>query len=149
MEFFRMLVKAIGDMFTAENDPIARLPVEISEIIFRQLDPQSLLNAARVSKKWRAVCSGDSKLRDTAKCHLLKEKRQLLKIESPTGRRKILMRKPVHNTFKISFQRHAAAPVSFFYDGSSGVTHLGAMKSRERREYENSSMPKRITTRFR
>lgn len=139
-------MKAIGNSFTAENDLVARLPIEISEIIFRQLDPQSLLNAARVSKKWRDICSGDSELRYTAKHHLLKKKRQLLQIEPSRGK-KMLTRKSVvfTNARQISLQRHES--VSFFY-GSSGVTTFRRdMKSR--RKLENSSMPnKRITMRF-
>nr|CAD7443753.1 unnamed protein product [Timema bartmani] len=44
-------------------DILSRLPVEIAVIIFRLLDPGSLLSSALVNRKWLRVCRGDVVLR--------------------------------------------------------------------------------------
>ncbi|KAK0081256.1 hypothetical protein PV326_007778 [Microctonus aethiopoides] len=53
------------------------VPVEISEMILRHLDNGSLLNTAKVSRKWRNVCRSDPQLRRTAQNHLQEEQRRL------------------------------------------------------------------------
>uniref|UniRef100_A0A0C9RFV8 SconB_1 protein n=1 Tax=Fopius arisanus TaxID=64838 RepID=A0A0C9RFV8_9HYME len=74
MKLFGNLISLFG-LGKPNLDPIANLPVEVTHSIFRMLDPNSLLNAARVSKEWFYVCRGDSHLRATARRHLRKEKR--------------------------------------------------------------------------
>ncbi|XP_011306870.1 uncharacterized protein [Fopius arisanus] len=75
MKLFGNLISLFG-LGKPNLDPIANLPVEVTHSIFRMLDPNSLLNAARVSKEWFYVCRGDSHLRATARRHLRKEKRK-------------------------------------------------------------------------
>lgn len=77
MEFFAKLMSCIGASYRG-IDFIACLPVEIAETILLKLDPRSLLNAARVSTKWMAVCKGSPRLRRTARRHLRKEKKRNL-----------------------------------------------------------------------
>ena len=58
---------ATEELNSNKVDFIAKLPLEISQMILRQLDPESLLAAAQVSSKWLDVCRSDKYLRDTAK----------------------------------------------------------------------------------
>lgn len=76
MESFAKLMSTLG-VSHSEIDFVAALPVELAELILLKLDPRSLLNAARVSKKWTAVCIGSSRLRKTARHHLRKDKRRM------------------------------------------------------------------------
>lgn len=48
-------------------DFIGKLPIEVSHIILRQLDDDSLLCAAQVSRKWLEVCKADKVLRERAR----------------------------------------------------------------------------------
>lgn len=58
-------------------DFIARLPIEISQLILRKLNPESLLLAACVSKTWLEVCSSDNIVRKKARKAInWKKKRQ-------------------------------------------------------------------------
>ncbi|KAK0080125.1 hypothetical protein PV325_000404 [Microctonus aethiopoides] len=59
------------------------LPTELSQMVLRYLDGVSLLNAAKVSEKWRNVCRGDPRLRQTAQSHIRDERRAKLKREMP------------------------------------------------------------------
>lgn len=81
MESFAMLMSTIGAS-SVEHNLVETLPIEITEIIFRQLDPRSLLNVAQVSKKWMTLCRGNCKIRRTVRDHLQKERRQLLEIDA-------------------------------------------------------------------
>uniref|UniRef100_A0A6V7J673 F-box domain-containing protein n=1 Tax=Bracon brevicornis TaxID=1563983 RepID=A0A6V7J673_9HYME len=56
-------------------DLTEHLPYEIIVMIFRKLDPQSLINAALVSKRWLSICSSDTKLRATARLYMRSERR--------------------------------------------------------------------------
>lgn len=67
MEFFKCYLRAIGVLKPVKVDFIAELPLEISQLILRNLDPVSLLTAARISHKWLEVCKSDSYLRRTAR----------------------------------------------------------------------------------
>ncbi|KAK0165486.1 hypothetical protein PV328_003993 [Microctonus aethiopoides] len=59
------------------------LPIELSQMVLRHLDGLSLMNAAKVSQKWRNVCRGDPRLRQTAQSHIREERRVKLKREMP------------------------------------------------------------------
>jgi hypothetical protein len=50
-----------------KRDFISELPLEMSHLILRNLDPESLLRAAQVSRSWMKVCQSDPCLRNTAK----------------------------------------------------------------------------------
>lgn len=88
MEFFAKLMSWIG-VSNREIDFVARLPAEIAEMILLNLDPRSLLNAARVSTKWMAVCKGSPRLRRVARRHLRREKRRTLSRKVMRVRRKV------------------------------------------------------------
>lgn len=70
MEYFRSFLRVIGLLVDAKVDFISELPLEVSQMILRQLDPQSLLCAAQVSSKWLYVCRDDKSLRQTARHHM-------------------------------------------------------------------------------
>lgn len=76
MEQFAKFMGAIGSNITHKCNPFECLPVELTQMIFRTVDPHSLLNIARVSKQWHFVCRGDSRLKSTARRHLKTEKRR-------------------------------------------------------------------------
>lgn len=76
MEFFAKLMSVIGASRSG-IDFVASLPVEIAELILLKLDPRSVLNVARVSRKWMAVCKGSFRLRGVARRHLRKEERRM------------------------------------------------------------------------
>ncbi|KAK1128131.1 hypothetical protein K0M31_003616 [Melipona bicolor] len=50
-------------------DFISELPVEISQLILRKLDPTSLFYAVRVSSKWKKVLKSDKILVETVNDH--------------------------------------------------------------------------------
>ncbi|KAK1128126.1 hypothetical protein K0M31_003611 [Melipona bicolor] len=64
MEFFERYCEASQ---AVKVDFIAELPLEVSQMILRYLDPESLLSAAYVSRKWQEICKSDSCLRKTAR----------------------------------------------------------------------------------
>lgn len=70
MEYFRSFLRVIGLLEDEKVDFISELPLEVSLLILRQLDPQSLLCAAQVSSKWLYVCRADKSLRQTARHHV-------------------------------------------------------------------------------
>jgi hypothetical protein len=73
-----MAVEMVGDGVESSLesvDFISKLPLEISQFILRKLDPESLLTAPQISRKWLEVCSSDWYLRSTARDHL-KEKKE-------------------------------------------------------------------------
>lgn len=51
------------------------LPVEISSIILRMLDEESLVNAALVNRSWSRICRGDPVLRRRVRRKLRKNRR--------------------------------------------------------------------------
>lgn len=59
-------------------DIVAALPIEIAELILRKLDPRSLLNVARVSRKWLNLCKSSYRLRKNVRQHLRKQKRRMI-----------------------------------------------------------------------
>ncbi|XP_076164210.1 uncharacterized protein LOC143145074 isoform X1 [Ptiloglossa arizonensis] len=69
MEYFKSFLCAIGLLAPTKVDVISELPLEVSQLILRKLDPESLLCAAQVSRKWLGVCASDKKLRRTARRH--------------------------------------------------------------------------------
>ncbi|XP_011312065.1 uncharacterized protein [Fopius arisanus] len=115
MEFFGKLMRLIG-VCKPEFNPVVSLPVEITQNIFRMLDPRSLLNAAQVSRQWRDVCRGDHQLRATARRHIRREKRRAYGVVG----------KPRSKPFKITGPTTSAvpgikaAPVIFAF-GPSGI----------------------------
>ena len=48
-------------------DLISELPLEMSQLILRKLDPESLLRAAQVSRRWMIICQSDPCLKTTAR----------------------------------------------------------------------------------
>lgn len=70
MESFRSLLRVIGLPDPTKIDFISELPLEISQMILRKLDSQSLRCVEQVSKKWLAVCRSEKKLRSRAKGEL-------------------------------------------------------------------------------
>nr|CAD7204298.1 unnamed protein product [Timema douglasi] len=57
-------------------DIFSHLPLEITIIILRLLDPRSLLSAALVSRKWLQLCRSDAVLRSKVRRQLRKERRE-------------------------------------------------------------------------
>ncbi|KAK9303994.1 hypothetical protein QLX08_004493 [Tetragonisca angustula] len=78
MEFFRSLLRAVGLLEPSKVDFIGDLPPEVSQLILRKLDPESLLCAAQVSRKWMTVCRSDNVLRNTAKEHKRDIRRKMM-----------------------------------------------------------------------
>lgn len=78
MEFFRSLLRAIGLLEPTKVDFIGELPLEVSQLILRKLDPESLLCAAQVSRRWMTVCKSDNVLRNTAKEHQRNIRRKMM-----------------------------------------------------------------------
>lgn len=60
-------------------DFISKLPLEMSQLILRKLDPESLLRAAQVSHSWMNICRSDSCLKNTARQHKNAKKLELEK----------------------------------------------------------------------
>lgn len=73
MEFFSHLMSALG-IWNRGVDIIGDLPIEVAEIILQKLDSVSLMNAAKVSSKWMAICKGSSRLRKSARRFLRRKK---------------------------------------------------------------------------
>lgn len=69
MEFFRNFLCAIGVLESTKIDFIFELPLEVSQLILRHLDPESLLCAAQVSRRWLRICKSDKILQQTARHH--------------------------------------------------------------------------------
>ncbi|XP_076686895.1 uncharacterized protein LOC143378801 [Andrena cerasifolii] len=69
MEFFRSFLRVIGLLEPTKVDVISELPLEVSQLILRKLDPESLLCAAQVSRKWLDVCRSDQCLRRSARSY--------------------------------------------------------------------------------
>ncbi|KAK0083456.1 hypothetical protein PV325_008768 [Microctonus aethiopoides] len=148
MESFAMLMSTIGAS-SVEHNLIEMLPIEITEIIFRQLDPRSLLNVAQVSKKWMAVCRGNCKIRRTVRDHLQKERRQLLEIDAMEPKsKKIKMNKPSKvrpipnypSTFNLA---------SFSFRPSSGAAKREFTEPKGLGNRRSKSISQRIKTRLR
>ncbi|XP_063239635.1 uncharacterized protein LOC134540684 [Bacillus rossius redtenbacheri] len=57
-------------------DFISKLPVEIAQMILRQLDSKSLLAAALVSRRWLQLCRSDAVLRGRVRRQLRREQRE-------------------------------------------------------------------------
>lgn len=76
MEYFRSFLRTIGLLQPPKVDFISELPLEVSQLILRKLDPKSLLSVAQVSRRWLDTCCSDRTLRRTAKhCKQSLEKR--------------------------------------------------------------------------
>ena len=70
MEFFRSFLRVIGLLEPTKVDVISELPPEVSQLILRKLDSESLLCAAQVSRKWMNVCRSDKCLRRSARSYI-------------------------------------------------------------------------------
>lgn len=77
MESFSSLMRTFGSSLDG-IDFVASLPVEIAQIVLRNLDARSLIYASQVSRRWMAVCRSCPRLRKTAKSYLRKAKRNLV-----------------------------------------------------------------------
>ena len=88
MEFFKSFLQTIGIFEPTKVDFISELPLEVSQIILRNLDEESLLCAARVSRKWLQICKLDKILKQTARLHKRQIRRkmreQILGRDSPS-----------------------------------------------------------------
>lgn len=66
-------MKSIKSFFRTNRSPerkldfISELPLEMSQLILRKLDPESLLCAAQVSRRWMSICQSDTRLKTTAR----------------------------------------------------------------------------------
>lgn len=80
MECFRSFLRVIGLLEPTKVDIISELPLEVSQLILRKLDPESLLCAAQVSRKWLEVCRSDKDLRRSAR-HYKRSRRRGLREE--------------------------------------------------------------------
>ncbi|XP_076620718.1 uncharacterized protein LOC143341633 [Colletes latitarsis] len=78
MEFFKSFLRVIGLLQPAKVDFISELPLEVSQLILRKLDPESLLCVAQVSRNWLNVCSSDKSLKQSARRHKRRTKRQMM-----------------------------------------------------------------------
>ncbi|XP_012282692.1 uncharacterized protein LOC105700945 [Orussus abietinus] len=76
MESFSYLMYAIG-AGAQVTDFMSVLPVEVSCIILRKLDRESLLDAALVNRRWFAVCKGDPTLRRRIRRYLREERKKM------------------------------------------------------------------------
>jgi len=79
MEFFRNFLCAIGMLEPTKVDFIFELPLEVSQLILRHLDPESLLCAAQVSRRWLRICKSDKILQQTARRHKRETKERMRK----------------------------------------------------------------------
>ncbi|XP_031771849.1 uncharacterized protein LOC116414250 [Apis florea] len=88
MEFFKSFLQTIGILEPTKVDLIFELPLEVSQLILRKLDAESLLCAAQVSRKWLQVCKSDKILKQTARRHKREIRRkmreQILGRDSPS-----------------------------------------------------------------
>ncbi|XP_031771850.1 probable E3 ubiquitin ligase complex SCF subunit sconB [Apis florea] len=88
MEFFKSFLQTIGILEPTKVDFIFELPLEVSQLILRKLDAESLLCAAQVSRKWLQVCKSDKILKQTARRHKREIRRkmreQILGRDSPS-----------------------------------------------------------------
>ncbi|XP_031771851.1 uncharacterized protein LOC116414251 [Apis florea] len=88
MEFFKSFLQTIGILEPTKVDLIFELPLEVSQLILRKLDAESLLCAAQVSRKWLQVCKSDKILKQTARRHKRQTRRkmreQILGRDSPS-----------------------------------------------------------------
>ncbi|CAK9816361.1 Probable E3 ubiquitin ligase complex SCF subunit sconB [Anthophora quadrimaculata] len=120
MEFFKSFLRVIGLLQPAKVDFISELPPEVSQLILRNLDPESLLRAAQVSRKWLDVCKSDKTLRRSARQHVRGAKKRMreefLGKDLPRRIRKELTRK-----LRISKSRNVQ-PVRFQADVVFGKT---------------------------
>ncbi|XP_063982251.1 uncharacterized protein LOC135165162 [Diachasmimorpha longicaudata] len=113
MEFFGKLMRLLG-VGKPDMDPTVNLPPEVVQSIFRLLDPESLLNAARVSRGWHRVCQSDPRLRATARRHIRREQIMIFDLI-------FQVRKPETVVKHSQIRRASARPVVFNY-GPSGVS---------------------------
>lgn len=66
MNIWNMIVRVFQPA-EQKLDFISELPPEMSQMILRKLDPESLLSAARVSRSWMKICQSDPTLKNTAR----------------------------------------------------------------------------------
>ncbi|XP_061933393.1 uncharacterized protein LOC133666453 [Apis cerana] len=85
---FKSFLRTIGILEPTKVDFISELPLELSQIILRNLDEESLLCVARVSRKWLQICKFDKILKQTARLHKRQIRRkmreQILGRDSPS-----------------------------------------------------------------
>jgi hypothetical protein len=79
MELFRSLLRDVGLFVPSKVDIISELPLEISHLILRKLDPPTLQRAALVSRKWLNICRSDKCLRRRARRHMRYTKNRVRK----------------------------------------------------------------------
>ncbi|KAK0167270.1 hypothetical protein PV327_004692 [Microctonus hyperodae] len=149
MESFAMLMSTIGAS-SVEHNLVEMLPIEITEIIFRHLDPRSLLNVARVSKKWMNVCRGDCKIRRTVRNHLQKERRQLLEIDARKPKsKKIKITKPLKVYPIPNYPSTFTNLTSFSFRTLSGVTERRFTEPKGLGNCGSKTISQRMKTRLR
>ncbi|CAL7951553.1 unnamed protein product [Xylocopa violacea] len=77
MEYFKSFLQVIGLLEPSKVDFISELPPEVSQLILRKLEPETLLCAAQVSRKWLNICMSDWSLRRSAKLHNQRRRQQM------------------------------------------------------------------------
>ncbi|KAK0072709.1 hypothetical protein PV325_010937 [Microctonus aethiopoides] len=155
MEAFGNLMSIIGaTMNPTSVDFLNILPVEISQIVFRHLDERSLLNAAKVSRRWRDVCRGDPHLRQKAKSYLQREKESLYDVTPSEMNPKMtqIPNIPTENVkkFKRPSSRVATARPASFRFGPSGITSGALLNPKIERNFrrKQSAVLKRNISKF-
>lgn len=93
MEFFRNFLDSIGVLEPVKVDFISQLPLEVSQLILRDLDPESLLCVAQVSRRWLRICKSDKILKQTARRHKRETSRMRKQIFGEDSRNESLRRK--------------------------------------------------------
>ncbi|KAK0170492.1 hypothetical protein PV327_011375 [Microctonus hyperodae] len=151
MEAFGNLMSIIGAKATPMSlDFVDILPIELSQIIFRQLDERSLLNVAKVSRRWQSVCRGDSRLKQTARSYLHREKQRLYDVAMPKNKPKKAKKSNMttENAMKnkgASSKVPRASPATFLF-GPAGISSGLLANQQIRRDFgpRKSTVPKRI-----
>lgn len=62
--------------FISPEADLADLPLELSTMILRMLDPQSLVSALLVNRSWSKICRSDNVLRERIRKQLKKKRRE-------------------------------------------------------------------------
>lgn len=119
MELFSKLMSALG-VWNGGVDIVGILPVEIAEIILQKLDARSLFNAARVSKKWMAICRGCACMRKSARRYLRKQKRRIIQDGLQDKRNKStpsssISKMQFDTVQTVSLHRNTQNPSNFIY----------------------------------
>ncbi|KAK0075087.1 hypothetical protein PV326_011887, partial [Microctonus aethiopoides] len=119
-----------------------------------QLDERSLLNVAKVSRRWQSVCRDDSRLKQTARSYLHREKRRLYGVTMTKNKPKKAKTSNMTTENAMKFTRAsskvAKAPPATFRFGPSGISSGLLVNQQIRRDFgpRKSAAPMRSMTRL-